>query len=131
MKDLILLDDQCPFCQRSILFILKRDHHKRFLFSGLHGLAAEKVKHLSIGPSESIILIENYSTTQTKIVYRSQAIFRIFWKLGGIYKLIGWKFIFPSFFFDWAYRIVARNRKHLCKTNASYKTELYKERFLP
>lgn len=132
MRDLILFDDHCPFCQRAILFIIKRDKRRNFIFSGLSGQTAQSLKPLlNQSNSETMILVENYNTSRSKVIYRSQAVFKIFWKLGGIYKIIGWKFILPSFCFDWTYKLVAKNRKYLCKKNVPYKTELYKERFLP
>ena len=132
MSDLILFDINCPFCQRCVLSLLKRDYKKRFQFSSLDGQAAQSMSgFLHISDAESIVLIEDYNTKNQSVSYRSKAVFKILWKLGGVYKLAGWKYILPPFLFDWAYNLVARNRKHLCSKCISNKLEPYQARFLP
>lgn len=131
MPHLILSDLECPFCQRCILFVQKRDPKKKFIFSSLDGKAAKQMEQiLSIHDKESLILIEDYNTPKQEISYRSKAVFTILWELGGIWKLGGWKKILPPIFFDWLYRIVAKNRKRLCKKNASYQSKFDKKRFI-
>ncbi len=132
MSDLILFDRGCPFCQRWILFLLKRDYKKKFQFSSLNGETAQSMSgFLQTSDQETLILIEDYGTKSQSVCYRSKAIYKILWKLGGIYKLSGWKYILPSFLFDWAYNLLARNRKHLCSKCISQKLDAYQERFLP
>ncbi|MCH9632528.1 MAG: hypothetical protein S4CHLAM6_08660 [Chlamydiae bacterium] len=132
MADLILFDESCNFCQRCILFILKRDKKKNFIFSDLKGQAAQSMSDfLHISDNETIVFIEHYNTQFQRVFYRSKAVFKILYKLGGIYKLVGWKYVLPSFLFDWAYNLVAKKRKCLCKKNVPYKDKPYKEQFLP
>lgn len=132
MVNLILFDDSCPFCNKWIRFILEHDQKKQFLFSSLTGKTAAQLNDLLQNHNiDSVVLIKDYQTMKAQAVYQSRAIFEICWILGGIWKVIGWKKILPPVCFDWLYRIVAKNRKSLCKNIDPHKMSLYKERFLP
>lgn len=132
MTDLILFDEKCPFCQRCMHWIIKKDKRRQFVFSDLHGITAQKrSSYLKVKKKESIIFVENFNRESEHVYYESKAVFKIFWKLGGVYKLIGWKYILPSFLFDWAYQIVAMNRKHLCRAKKYDERATHLQRFLP
>lgn len=131
MNDLILYDASCSFCQKCILFILKRDAQKKFIFSHLDGEAAKSMSEfLRLADKDSLILVENYETEKQSVFYKSKAVFIISWKLGGFWKLVGWKKVLPSIFFDWAYDLVSKNRKLLCKKNALDPKSIDPKRFI-
>lgn len=132
MNDLIIFDEKCPLCQKGIQWIIKKDKQHKFLFTDLHGMTAKK-KGISFKKSqkETIILIENFNSSKERVFFKSQALFKIFWNLGGIYKCIGWKYILPSFLFDWAYNLIARNRRHFCHGQRCDARDVHLQRFLP
>ncbi len=129
MANLILYDAQCNFCTKCILFILKRDKKKQFLFADLKGKTAHSMRGLKLD-QQALILIENFQEGEQIISNRSKAVFKICWKLGGVYKLIGWKYILPPILFDWAYNLIARNRRYLSTKKPRHPVALETDRFL-
>lgn len=135
-KHLVFYDGQCGLCDRVVQIILKADKKKQFLFAPLQGETAGKelqqIPHV-INKTDSVILIENYRSNGKRALYLyGKASFRIMWLLGGSWKLLGWGFFFPSFFYDWGYWIVAKNRRRLFPQEACIiPTSAEKERFLP
>ncbi len=112
---LVFYDGECGFCDQVVQFILKIDRRKLFLFAPLQGkTAANVLKRLS--PSDrsedTLVLVENYREPGEKIYVLGKGAFRIFWLLGGAWKLLGWVSFFPSFLYNWAYRLFARYRHH-------------------
>ena len=100
MKHLVLFDGPCPMCHRAVFAIAKRDYHKLFCFSSLQGETAKKFK---IPAVDSVILIENFES-YPKIFVEGRAV-------GRITKLLGYWLYCPN----WLYRIIAKNRKKICK----------------
>lgn len=132
MKHLVLFDLECPFCQRSILWLQNKDRFKKFLFSSLNGKTSQSMKSfLSVSDKESVILIENFNTRKQAVSYRSKAVFKILSKLTGPWKILGVLRIFPAALFDWGYNLVAGNRKKICPLNTSYAKQFDEKRFLP
>lgn len=115
MKHLIVFDGECPLCHRAIRFILGADKKKQFLFAHLQGKVAES---LSIPKNfQSMVLIENYDLGHKKKMIEARATFRIFWLLGGGYRILGLLSFCPTFLFDLGYRFVAKRRhEHAQKT---------------
>lgn len=133
-KDLLFYDGECGFCDQIVQFVIKRDAEHRYVFAPLQGKTAkvllkdlpEKYKTL-----DSLVLIEDYKT-EPKYYVMGKGAFRILWKLGGPWKLLGWISFLPSFLYDWGYRIVARNRhKIFAKTECVIPDTRQKDRFLP
>jgi predicted DCC family thiol-disulfide oxidoreductase YuxK len=98
----------CYLCNGFVNFLIRHDKHDLFLFATLqsvnHPDINDEIKK-NISSTDSIALI-----TDGKIYFRSEAVLRVFKKLGG-----GWIFfyaliIFPKPFCDWLYDVVARNR---------------------
>ncbi|KAF3362965.1 hypothetical protein PHSC3_000499 [Chlamydiales bacterium STE3] len=109
-KHLVFYDGECGFCDQTVQFLLKRDTDKRFLFAPLKGETANHyLKQIPSG-TDSLVLIENYQTPQEKLFLYGKAALRILWLLGGRWTLLGMLSFLPSFFYDWAYRLVARYR---------------------
>ena len=126
---LVFFDDSCGLCQKSILFFLKRDKKKQFLFSPLTGKTAEKAlsewlqTHSTI---DSIVVKED-----DKIYYYSKAVFLLLWRLGGVWTLPGLLSFLPSWLLwpcDVVYRLIARYRHNFCYLPGENK---YSDRFLP
>lgn len=131
---LVFYDGECGFCDQSVQLLLKLDKHQLFLFAPLQGETA--AQHLSHLPPEfrdvdSLILIEDFKSTQSKIYLQAKAVLRICWLLGGGWMLIGWLSFLPAVLFNWAYRLVARNRHRLFPQSCTIPSPDQKDRFLP
>lgn len=129
---LIFFDAKCKLCQRAVLSIFERDRSRKFLFAPLEGKTADL---LLIGVNEhlkkanTLVLMEHFQKKRKKTWVRAKAIFRIFWILGGVYKLIGALFFVPISL-DPLYKLVARHRHRLIK-KVSPLPSAFKERLLP
>lgn len=130
----MLYDGECGLCDRAVLFVLKRDKKAVFLFAPLQGQTARR--YLSFLPdqkllNDSVILICDYGTPSEQLMWRSKAVFKVLWLLGGCWRLIGWLSYGPSWLFDWLYRIVARYRHNLFSQRCLLPEKRWQERFLP
>ena len=104
---IILFDGCCNLCNGLVQFVLKRKHKDRFRFIPLQSEKGKELLKKYAVPSEidSIVLIEN-----GKFYVRSEAIFGIFRRLGGVWKLwLAFK-ILPRKLDDALYDYIARNR---------------------
>lgn len=131
-EHLIFFDDECPFCRAQIKKIIKIDGEKNFRFAPLRG---ETAKDVLSGPQEklkksnSLVLAEDYQSTARRFCIRAKAVFRIFWILGGQWKLIGGLSFLPAWLIDPFYRLFAEHRhKYKLKIEESLEPE---ERFFP
>ncbi|MCC7402261.1 MAG: thiol-disulfide oxidoreductase DCC family protein [Chitinophagaceae bacterium] len=126
----ILFDGICNLCNRSVLFIIKRDRKKKFLFASIQG---EKGKdlfsklNLPLNDINSFVLID-----KGKAYTRSSGALRVLKELGGKWRLWYACIIVPKFIRDGVYKWIAKNRykwfgkKETCMTPAAD----LKERFL-
>lgn len=112
-EHLIFFDGECPFCHRSVRHIIEIDVHKRFLFAPLSGMTAQE---MLTGPqgylkkANSLVLVEDYQSTERKFWIESKAILRIYWLTGNGWGLLGIFSFFPSFIGDFIYRWFAAHR---------------------
>lgn len=130
-EHLIFYDDDCPLCHRAVRHILEIDEYQHFVFAPLNGDTAHDV--LS-GPQEymrkvnSLVLVENFQSTERKFWIRSRAILRIYWLTGNGWGLIGIFSFLPGFLGDPFYRLIASHR-HQFKMKMPQAGP--KDRFLP
>ena len=106
-KSIIIFDDECNLCNRSVNFIIKRDLKKNFLFTSLNNDFAQSLiqkYNLKIA-SESIILIKN-----NKTYIRTDAILEVIKNINGFWYIFGIFKIIPRSIRDYFYKIIARNR---------------------
>ena len=133
MKHLIFFDAECSLCQKMVQNLLQIDKTALFSFAPLNGATAQKEftgKYAPLKDKDSIVLLENFRTPEKRFWIRSRAIFRIFWLLGGKWRLIGWFYQFP-FGTDLVYMMVARHR-HLATGKPSKVIPFeHADRFLP
>jgi predicted DCC family thiol-disulfide oxidoreductase YuxK len=104
---LIYFDDQCSFCRRWVKRISRLDRRKLFAFYPLN-----EAKEKELIAQDTLILVENAKTPQKKIWLRGRAIARIFWLLGGVYRIMGVFSFFPLGL-DLIYRFIAHHRHRL------------------
>lgn len=133
-KHLIFYDGTCGMCDHAVRFILKVDRQEQFVFAPLQGDTAYRM--LKDLPAEmkqvdSLILIEDFRSSKPYFFMESKAVWRSFWLLGSFWVLLGWLCFLPSFLFDWAYRIVARNRRRFFSDVCMLPDKAQQQRFLP
>ena len=108
-KKLILFDGVCNLCNSSVQYVIKHDKKNHFLFAPLQGETGQKLINLyniDTSKTDSIIL---YSE-EHGIDFKSTAALKIGSKLGFPRNLIGLFFIVPTFFRNWLYDVIAKNR---------------------
>lgn len=128
-KPVILFDGVCNLCTGSVLFILKRDKEKRFLFASLqsdYGQELLKRYNLPTNTFNSFILYQD-----DKVLTRSTAALKMFQQLRG-WKWVKIFWIVPKFIRDAVYNLIARNRYKWFgqKSECWLPTPELKERFL-
>lgn len=108
VKAVVLFDGVCNLCNRSVQFIIKRDHSSQFYFAALQSEYGRKQKReLGIPDSsmQSIILVRGNQYFQ-----RSSAVLEIASMLGGVWSVLYVLKIIPRFLRDWIYNGIANNR---------------------
>lgn len=104
----VLFDGVCNLCSSFVQFVAPRDPGGRFAFASLQSDVADQLlADHDVDPTalESIVLLEGEDA-----YIKSDAILRIGYHLGGIYRL-GWPLRFaPRRLRNWAYDFVANRR---------------------
>lgn len=107
MKNIILFDGDCNFCDASVQFIIQRDPAAYFHFASLQSEIGQQLQAQYAIPHnvDSLVLIE-----QQKVYLTSTAALRIAKKLSGGWKLAYLLIGIPRPFRDRAYSYFAKNR---------------------
>lgn len=104
----IFFDGVCNLCNSSVNFVIDRDQRKQFTFASLQSAYAEKVfagTEIDPGKLEGIIFKKG-----DEIFRKSDAALEIAKEMGGMWSLLFILKIFPRFFRDWIYDLIARKR---------------------
>lgn len=131
-KHIIFFDAECPICCRAIQHVFEIDKERQFAFAALNG---DTAKTILSGPlnkyrkANSLVLLENYQSTEREFWIRSKAILRIYWLIGAGWKVIGCLSFLPSWVGDLFYSWVAKHR-HQFKLAPMHKIGS-PDRFLP
>ncbi len=112
----IIFDGERGFCNKTIMFIAKKDKNKNFKFvSSLSEFGAKlllKRNIMGLEKSTIILIKENEG-----IYSKSVAIRKILLKI-PFYKLFGYfMYLFPKKISDYAYDLVSKNRKLIIKND--------------
>jgi predicted DCC family thiol-disulfide oxidoreductase YuxK len=104
---IVFFDGVCGICNKFVDFCLRKDKKNLLKFSPLQN---EKFKVLSqeMGLKEIPDSIVFYDGEKTW--FKSAAVLKILNKIGGIWKLSAFFFIFPEFLRDPVYDFIAANR---------------------
>jgi predicted DCC family thiol-disulfide oxidoreductase YuxK len=111
-KHLILFDDTCSLCWRSVNRILAWDKKKIFQFSPIKEESSKlflKQRWKELKNANTLILVENYTSASPKIWIKGRAVMRILWLLGGWRKIPG-LLAFVPLGIDALYSFVAKRR---------------------
>lgn len=112
-EHLVFFDADCPLCQRAVRHILDIDVNEHLVFAPLNGNTADDIligPQLNLRKANSLVLVENYQSTERKFWIRSRAILRIYWLVGNGWGLFGIFSFFPGFIGDFFYRWLAKHR---------------------
>lgn len=109
--DLILYDGACGLCRASVLFVLKRDKKKRFLFAPLQGVTAKKILPFPIS-EDSVVVVEEFDTAAPRLTFSGKGACKILWLLGGLWSLPGLLYFLPGALLNPVYRFIA-GKRHL------------------
>ena len=105
---IILFDDRCNLCSRSVQFIFDHDSEGSFKFTPLQSKPGESLiakVGIENDPLESMILIEG-----SRFLKKSDAIIRISQQLPGKWAYISYLSIIPKPIRDAIYDLIARYR---------------------
>ncbi len=114
--NIVFFDGWCAMCHWAVKWIYRCDYKKEFYFAPLQGKTAEeRLKGITL--PDSLVYLED-----DRAYFYSKACFKIAWKLGGVWALIGWLSFLP----DWAiyptdciYRLIAKTRSQSCDITIS------------
>lgn len=108
-KKIILFDGVCNLCNNAVNFIIKRDKKDIFRYASLQseiGQELIKERGIDISKIDSILLINPGAA----YYHKSTAALHIAKQLSAGYPLLFVFIVFPKFFRDWIYDIIAKNR---------------------
>jgi len=105
-QNIVFFDGVCGLCNRSVDFFIKHDKRRVLLFAPLQGTTASAL--LPSGEASALSSIIYYSKGKTS--YRSKAVLNLLWDMGGWWRLSFIFRIFPPFFRDIFYNLIASFR---------------------
>ena len=115
MKAIIFFDGICALCNGLVLFVLQRDPEKRFHYSPLQSEYAKKRLPQHGGDPEALntFYVLSDPDGSPQLLQKSSAALYVLSQLGGFWKILSLGRIFPRFFRDFVYDLVAKNRYRL------------------
>lgn len=114
-KTIVFFDGYCGLCNHSVNLLLRLDSKKALNYAPLQGTTASALlpQELLKNP-QTIVVFDDH-----RIWTKSEAVFRIIQKLGGIFSLLLIFKILPIGLMNWGYDFVSRNRLRLFKPLAT------------
>lgn len=110
---ILFYDGVCGLCDRTVQFVLRHDHRRRFRFAALQSGRARQVLAgygLDLSKLDTMYLLLDAGTAAERLLDRSEGILAVLDQLGGIWRLLAAARVVPRFLRDRAYEVVARNR---------------------
>ena len=107
-KKIIFFDGFCNLCNNKVKFLLKHDREGKFHLSVLSSNFAKKILKEKLpfnSRGKFLVYLSN-----DNVYIRSKAVLKILSDIGGIYKIFNVFTVFPSFFLDFFYNIISKNR---------------------
>lgn len=105
---IVIYDDTCGLCSRSLRLLIRLDTHKTFRYTSLQG---KFVKTLPLNTDIDSIVFYDEGT----LYYKSSAILKILRSLGGFWFIVALFYGVPCFIRDAAYDVVAKYRHKFFK----------------
>jgi predicted DCC family thiol-disulfide oxidoreductase YuxK len=114
---LMLYDGECGVCNRTVRWVIARDHADHFRFAPQHSpLAAAILDRHGIDReatlrSNSVYLVLNTGSDHEQLLTQSDVSVKLLLLLGGRFRILGYLLrAIPAFLRNAAYRLFARNR---------------------
>jgi predicted DCC family thiol-disulfide oxidoreductase YuxK len=128
--EIILFDGVCNFCNASINFVIDHDPQKHFKFAPLQSDIGQEILtkfNKNTKDFDSVILLKD-----NQLYEKSEAALEITKHLSGFWKYLSVFKVFPTFFLNFFYDIIAKNRYRIFGKADSCRmpTLELKERFL-
>lgn len=104
----VLFDDECLLCNRTVQWLLCHDKHQTMCFASLHSKRAEAIRRRMNGEgnADTVLVVD-----KGRVYSSSRAIVQLLWTLGGGWRVVGvLLYLVPSCVRDACYRVIARNR---------------------
>ena len=114
---IIIFDDYCLLCNKSVKFIIKHDTQKLFYFTGIQSPLAKELRSthkLTEIQNDTVIMCQ-----ENNYYLKSRAFIEIFISFGGVWKLLCVLRIIPTFILDFFYDVIARYRYRLFGRSAT------------
>jgi len=108
---IILFDGFCNFCSGIVKYIIKHDKKGKFKFASLQSKLGENyLNHFELTNSspDTFVYVRN-----NEVYIKSSAALYVLKDLGGCFKLFFVCIIFPKFFRDFFYNLIAKYRYKL------------------
>lgn len=104
----VLFDDECLLCSRSVQWLLRHDKLKTMRFASLRSTAAKEIiRHLDDGENADTVLVVDGG----RVYSLSRAVVQIFWRLGAGWRIVGMLlYLVPACVRNTCYRMIARHR---------------------
>jgi predicted DCC family thiol-disulfide oxidoreductase YuxK len=105
--NIVLFDGLCNLCNNTVLFLIKFDKNNNLHFAAQQSNAGIKIMNqfLVKQDARSVIFIK-----ENIVYYKSDAIIEIAKLLSGWPRVAILAIVFPKFFRNWVYDLVAQNR---------------------
>jgi len=127
--NIILFDGVCNLCNNSVSFLIKYDKNNIFKFVALQTSAGQSIIHQYglLNEGKSVILIKDGI-----VYYKLDAVIEIAKQIKGWPRIFKYGCLFPKFFRDGIYNLIAKNRYFLFgrKETCAIPSEKDKERFI-
>jgi predicted DCC family thiol-disulfide oxidoreductase YuxK len=127
---IIFFDGVCGLCNHWIDFLLARDRTQQFRFAPLQGeTARDSLGQTASESLSSVVLLDGTGTYR-----KSDAVWRMLIRLGGMWALAGWLLrLVPRPIRNWGYDFVAKRRYRWFGEKATCRlpTPAERARFLP
>lgn len=109
---IVFFDGYCSLCNTMVEWLIRIDKKDKLKFASLQGETAKKL----LGVSKHTIDIDTLVYLRDKERFeQSTAVLHILIDIGGAWSLVKVFFIFPKFFRDFFYRVIAKNRYRFIK----------------
>jgi len=112
----LLYDETCGFCARSVQLILRHDRRGTLRFAALQGAYGAEVRsrHPELAGIDSMVWVEPATPGNPERLWvRSGAALQMVRYLGGLWHVARAAGVLPRPLLDAAYNLIARHRHHL------------------
>lgn len=128
--DIVLFDGVCNLCNHAVIFIIDRDHQKKYRFASLQSSIGQDLLRrfqLPTHTMDSLVLI-----SKERVFVKSTAALKIARNLDGLWPLAYMFIIVPSFIRNAFYDLIAKYRYKIFGKSEScrYPSDELKLRFL-